>query len=112
MGGGGGGKRNLTALVGKLELLSRDDLKLHVDLDAEQSKNVAAKLDEISKSENMTAEEAQSHLDALEGMLTAEQKTTMAHKSVLILSAYRKQTTTPKSTSGQWIRTRITIGLK
>lgn len=82
MGGGGGGKRNLTALVGKLELLSRNDLKLHVELDAEQSKTVAAKLEEISKAEKMTAEEAQSHLDALEGMLTAEQKTTMGMVSL------------------------------
>ena len=76
-GGGGGGKRNLTSLVGKLELLSRADLKLHVELDAEQAKQVAAKLEEINKAEKMTAEEAQSHLDALEALLTAEQKTTL-----------------------------------
>jgi len=35
-----------SALVGKLELLSRADLKLHVELDSEQAKKVAAKLDE------------------------------------------------------------------
>ncbi|MFN0021979.1 MAG: hypothetical protein ACKVP0_27340 [Pirellulaceae bacterium] len=77
MGGGGGGKRNLTALVGKLELLSRADLKLHVELDSEQSKKVAAKLAEIDKAEKMTADEAQTHLDALEGLLSPEQKTTL-----------------------------------
>ena len=77
MGGGGGGKRNLTSLVGKLELLSRAELKLQVELDADQAKKVAAKLAEIDKAEKMTAEEAQSHLDALEALLTAEQKTTL-----------------------------------
>ena len=77
MGGGGGGKRNLTSLVGKLELLSRADLKLHVELAADQAKQVGAKLEEISKAEKMTAEEAQSHLDALEALLTEEQKTTL-----------------------------------
>ena len=75
--GGGGGKRNLTSLVGKLELLSRADLNLHVELDAEQAKKVAAKLEEINKAEKMTAEEAQAHLEALETLLTAEQKTTL-----------------------------------
>lgn len=76
-GGGGGGKRNLTSLVGKLELLSRADLKLQVELDAEQAKKVAAKLQELDTAEKMTAEEAQSHLDALEGVLTEEQKQTL-----------------------------------
>ncbi|MGI8982093.1 MAG: hypothetical protein ACR2FY_22920 [Pirellulaceae bacterium] len=77
MGGGGGGKRNLTSLVGKLELLSRAELKLQIELDADQAKKVAGKLAEIDKAEKMTAEEAQSHLDALEALLTAEQKTTL-----------------------------------
>jgi hypothetical protein len=77
MGGGGGGKRNLTSLVGKLELLSRADVKLHVELDAEQAKKVAAKLEELDKAEKMTAEEAQAHLDSLEALLKPEQKSTL-----------------------------------
>jgi len=77
MGGGGGGKRNLTSLVGKLELLSRADVKLHVELDAEQAKKVAAKLAELDKAEKMTAEEAQAHLDSLEALLKPEQKSTL-----------------------------------
>ena len=76
-GGGGGGKRNLTSLVGKLELLSRADVKLHVELDAEQAKKVAAKLEELDKAEKMTAEEAQARLDSLEALLTPEQKSTL-----------------------------------
>jgi len=76
-GGAGGGKRNLTALVGKLELLSRPNLHLHMELDAEQAKNIALRLEELDKAEKMTGEEAQSHLDVLEDLLTAEQKETL-----------------------------------
>lgn len=81
MGGGGGagaGKRNLTTLVGKLELLSRTGLNLHVELDAQQAEKIAGKLAEMDKSEKMTADEAQSHLDAMEALLTPEQKETLA----------------------------------
>lgn len=77
MGGGGAGKRNLASLVGKLELLSRSDVKLQVELDAEQAKKVATQLQELDKAEKMTAEEAQTHLDALESLLTEEQKKTL-----------------------------------
>ena len=79
MGGGGGapGKRNLTSLVGKLELLSRPSLNLHVELSAEQAKSIAAKLAELDKSEKMTADEADEHLAALEELLTPEQKETL-----------------------------------
>jgi hypothetical protein len=76
-GGGGAGKRNLTSLVGKLELLSRSDVKLQVELNAEQAQKVAAQLQELDKAEKMTAEEAQTHLDALEALLTEEQKKTL-----------------------------------
>ena len=75
--GGGGGKRNLTSLVGKLELLSRPELKLPIELDQQQATKVAAKLEELQKAEKMTAEEAQNHLDALEALLTSEQKATL-----------------------------------
>jgi hypothetical protein len=82
MGGGGGaganGKRALTTLIGKLELLSRPTLTLHVELDAEQAKAVAAKLEEFDKSETMTADEAQASVDSLEALLTQEQKDALA----------------------------------
>ncbi|HEV7223596.1 MAG TPA: hypothetical protein VGN42_12895 [Pirellulales bacterium] len=77
-GGGGGaaatGKRDLTALVGKLELLSREDLKLHLTLDADQSAQVAKELAALDTAETLTAEEAQEHLDVLEALLTPQQK--------------------------------------
>ncbi len=76
-GGGGGGKQALTALVGKLELLSRPDLKLHVELTAEQAKAIADKLGEFDNAEKMTGEEAQEGLNALEALLTPEQKDAM-----------------------------------
>jgi hypothetical protein len=75
--GGGGGKRNLTSLVGKLELLSRPSLNLHLELDAEQAKKIALKLEELEKAEQMTGDEAQTHLEVLEDLLTAEQKETL-----------------------------------
>jgi hypothetical protein len=73
-GGGGGGKFALTSLVGRLELLSRPDLKLRVELNEEQAKAIAAKLAELDKAEKMTGDEAQEALDALEAVLTPEQK--------------------------------------
>lgn len=73
MGGGGArGKRNLTSLVGKLELLTRSNL--HVELDATQSEKIAAKLAELDQLEKMTADDAQAQLDDLEALLTPEQK--------------------------------------
>src|SRR5262249_30354740 len=55
-------------------LLSRPDLKLHVELSEEQSKAIAAKLTELDTAEKMTGDEAQEAIDALEALLTAEQK--------------------------------------
>jgi hypothetical protein len=78
MGGGGGGKRNLTSLVGKLELLSRPALNLRVELDPEQVKSIAEKLAAFDAAETMTADEAQTNLEALEALLTPEQKETLA----------------------------------
>src|SRR5262249_30603425 len=79
MGGGfgGGGKRNLTSLVGKLELLSRPSLDLHVELDPEQARKIALKLEELEKAGKMTGDEAQAHLESLEDLLTADQKDTL-----------------------------------
>jgi hypothetical protein len=73
-GGGGGGKRALTSLVGKLELLSRPGLNLHVELSPEQSQAIATKLAEFDSAEKMSGDEAQEAADALEGLLTSEQK--------------------------------------
>jgi hypothetical protein len=79
MGGGGGGgvKRGLTSLVGKLELLSRPDLKLNVELADDQKEKIAAKLDQLAKAEKMTAEDAEAHVADLESLLTDEQKATL-----------------------------------
>ena len=71
-GGGAQGKRNLTQLVGKLELLTRG--KLDVAFTPEQTDKMSALLSQISQAEKMTADEAQSHLESLEGVLTPEQK--------------------------------------
>ena len=75
-GGGGGGreKRSLTALVGKMELLSKG---LHFELDAEQSAKIAAKLAELEDTERMSSDESSTHLEALEAILTDEQKATL-----------------------------------
>ncbi len=73
-GGGANGKRSLTALVGKLELLSRPDLTLRVELNAEQTEKVAAELAALNEAEKLTDDDAQSRLEVLEALLTAEQK--------------------------------------
>lgn len=79
MGGGGGaparGKRNLTALVGKLDLISEG---LSLELNGEQSAKLAAQLATLDQPDNMTQEEAQDRLDALETVLTEEQKDILA----------------------------------
>lgn len=72
--GGGAGKRNLAALVGKLELLSRNDLRLHVDFAPGQAGKIAAELADLAAAQTLTADEAQSRLEALETSLTPEQK--------------------------------------
>jgi hypothetical protein len=59
-------------MVGKLELLTRG--KLDVELTPEQTVKMSALLAEMNQAEKMTSDEAQAHLDALEGLLTAEQK--------------------------------------
>src|SRR5262249_19743083 len=71
-GGGPQGKGRLTQLVGKLELLTRSNVR--IELDADRSAKMAAKLAEMDPEENMTDDEAQKQFDELEGMLTASQK--------------------------------------
>lgn len=72
--GGGSGERGLAALIGKLELLSRKDLHLHVEIEPDQAAKVAAELEKLDEAKRMTAEEAQTRLEALEALLTPEQK--------------------------------------
>ncbi|HUY33747.1 MAG TPA: hypothetical protein VMV69_13435 [Pirellulales bacterium] len=76
MGGGGArGKRSLTALVGKLDLLSKG---LHIDIGTEQAEKIAAKLADLDHTKQMTDDEAQKHLDAIQEVLTEEQQATVA----------------------------------
>ena len=77
-GGGGrgsrGAKRALATLVGKLELLSRPNLKLHFELDGEQAKAIAAKLGELNQAETMFSDEAEEFFYGIDRLLTSEQK--------------------------------------
>lgn len=76
MGGGGPrGKRNLTTLVGKLDLASKG---IPFQFDQEQSTKLTAQLGQLEHPETMTQEEAQERCDAMEAMLTDEQKETLA----------------------------------
>jgi hypothetical protein len=70
-------KSNLTSLVGKLEMLSRPDLELRVELAPEQVPVVVALLNRLDEAQTMTAEEAQSYLVDLDSLLTEEQKRTL-----------------------------------
>ena len=74
-GGGPNGKRSLTTLVGKLELLTRGNVR--IELDADQAAKISAKLAELDATEKMTADEAQKQFEELEAMLTPEQKETI-----------------------------------
>jgi hypothetical protein len=75
--GGAAGKRNLTALVGKLELLSRDNLNLHLTFDRDQAQKISAELADLESAKTLTDEEAQNRLEALQASLTDEQKETV-----------------------------------
>lgn len=76
--GGASGKRDLGTLIGKIELLSRPDLKLSLEFDPEQQAKLAAELTALQKSETMTDEDAQKRLDAIAALLTAEQKAALS----------------------------------
>lgn len=76
--GGSGGaraKRDLTSLVGKLDLLSQG---VRVDLTPEQASELSEKLATLETAEKMTSDEAQENLEAIEASLTDEQKAAMA----------------------------------
>ena len=70
----GNPKRRLTSFVGKLELLSRPKLDLHVELDQDQSAKIAAELLKLDAAETLTVDEAQDQLAALDALLTPEQR--------------------------------------
>ena len=72
--GSRGAKRGLATLVGKLELLSRPNLTLRVELDGEQAKAVAFKLDELNKAETLFSDEAEQCFYAIGQLLTSDQK--------------------------------------
>jgi hypothetical protein len=77
MGGGGQrGKRNLTSLVGKLDLVSKG-ISLH--LEGDQPAKLAEQLTDLDQPEKkMTEEEAQERVDAIEAILSDQQKETLA----------------------------------
>lgn len=77
-GGGAGGKRALTSFVGKLELLSRPELDLRIELSPEQVAKLAPLLADAAAAETMTGADADSLQMSLEEILTAEQKETLA----------------------------------
>ena len=67
-------RRRLAGLVGKLDLCSREDLRLTVKFDADQAAKLAVLLKQLETAETMTEEEAQSLLDSLQALLTTEQR--------------------------------------
>lgn len=73
MAGASSPRRDLTALVGKLELCSRDDLRLKIEFEAAQAAEVAAELTKLERLERLTPEEAQGHVETLQALLTEEQ---------------------------------------
>jgi hypothetical protein len=79
-GGPGGGsaprsRRDLTALIGKLEILTRG---LHLDFDAEQKTKLALAIEAIDKDAEMTEEAAKEYLDTINEILTAEHADVLA----------------------------------
>lgn len=66
-------KRQLVSLVGKLDLCSREDLRLSIKFDADQASKLAVLLMELETAETMTEDEALSRLKTLQGLLTTEQ---------------------------------------
>jgi hypothetical protein len=68
-------QRILTALVGKLDLLSNG---VHIELEPEQVKKLASTLAQLDQAEKMTSDEAQGHIDAIQKLLNEEQKASLA----------------------------------
>jgi len=68
-------QQSLTALVGKLDLMSNG---LHIELQPEQSEKLALALAKLDQAEQMTREEAHAHIDAIQKLLTEEQNAALA----------------------------------
>ena len=66
---------NLTALVVKLDLLSNG---VCIELQPEQAEKLASTLAKLDQAEKMTSDEALGHFDAIQKLLTEEQKATLA----------------------------------
>jgi hypothetical protein len=67
-------KGTLSAFVGKLELLSRDNFALHLEFDKDQAAEIAAQLSALQAAKTLTAEEAGARLEKLQATLTPAQK--------------------------------------
>lgn len=71
------GKRRLASLVGRMELLSRENLDLHLALDQDQAAQIAARLNRWANAEGMTYEEAEEEYETLRSLLTLAQNETL-----------------------------------
>jgi hypothetical protein len=77
-GPGGGGpraRRDLTALIGKLALLTRG---VQLNLDEEQKTNLASAIKSIDSDDEMTEEAAKELLDSINAILTSENNDVLA----------------------------------
>jgi hypothetical protein len=72
--GGPQNKRQLTSLVGRMELLTRDNLDLHVVLSADQAEKIAVRLKQLDEIARMSDADAELECQQLEELLTPEQR--------------------------------------
>jgi hypothetical protein len=76
MGGGRASEQqSLTELIGKLDLLS---IGLKIELAPEQAEKLASTLAKLDQAEKMTSDEAHEHFDAIQSLLSEEQKAALA----------------------------------
>lgn len=73
--GGPQNKRQLTSLVGRMELLTRDNLDLRVVLSADQAEKIAVHLKRLDEIARMSDADADLERRQLEELLTPEQRT-------------------------------------
>jgi hypothetical protein len=78
MGGGGGAaprsRRDLTTLVGKLDLLTRG---VAIELTDEQASQIAEAISDLGSEDEMTEDQAKERLDGLKEILTAENRSAL-----------------------------------
>jgi hypothetical protein len=79
MGGGGGGaasrsRRDLTTLVGKLDLLTRG---VAIDLTDEQASQIAEAISDLDKEDEMTEDQATERVDGLKQILTSDNQSAL-----------------------------------